>query len=212
MRRPYRKPPPPDPLGNHTETIADRVREAIEKRPGEPTRIPEKKTTRYNPAVHPLVVTYLKRDGADDEEICRVLGITRRTLGVWVDIHRDMADAVNTNALGVCESVTRALYASAVGREVTDVERVYEMRVNPVTRKKERVLAREKEIRKTILPNPLSCFFYLQNRDASRWQPAGGRTGQASPFTPEQVSAMLRTSASALSDATIGVVAIDATS
>ena len=117
-----------------------------------------------------------------------------------------MANAVRMSKLAICESVVRALFKSAIGQVLTDVEQVYEYRLNPVTRKREKVLSREKTTKKNILPNPLSCFFYLQNRDSARWSPQGqGARGNGTNYTPEQISTMMRTSANALSDATIGI-------
>lgn len=158
----------------------------------------------YRPEVHPLIVGYLRRDGASEAEIAEVIGIEVTEFRRWCRIHPDVSESYKVSRYAACERVVRALMHSAIGMSVTDVERMYEMRVNPVTRVPERVLVREKESVKRSLPNPLACFFYLQNRDSARWSSASSRE-KTSSYTPEQVSMMMRTSASALADATLGV-------
>jgi hypothetical protein len=153
--------------------------------------------------VHPLVATYLRRDGATEAEIAEAIGVPTATIRRWRSVYPVFDEAVKVSPLATLELVVRALFKSAVGQEFVDVERMYEMRVHPVTRERERVLVREKEIRRRALPNPIACFFYLQNRDATRWQPAGAR-GNASPFTPEQISVMMRAGSQAVSDLTLG--------
>ena len=158
----------------------------------------------YRPSVHPLVASYLRRDGAEDSDIANAIGITVATLRSWARVHPAFNTELKNSATASLETVVRALLKSATGHEFTDTERVYEFRKNPVTREVERVLIRERENLRRALPNPIACFFYLQNRDSLRWQPAGAKSGGGSPFTPEQISTMMRSGGQAISDATLG--------
>ena len=152
-----------------------------------------------------MVVSYLKRAGASDEDVANELGVSLSVVRRWSTVYADFSIAMNTSRLQVMESVTKALLKAALGTTVTDLERVYEMRIHPVSRKPERHLVREKEMRRSSLPNPLACFFYLQNRDSSKWASQGQRGSSQSPFTPEQIATLMRTSSQAVSDATIGI-------
>ncbi len=222
MRRPYKKkvvkfqsPNQPSPSSGHNQStcqvpsddpIKEKVNQTIANRQIQIK--PKRKAVqgvKYRPSVHPMVVTYLKRDGASDEDVASVLGVSVGQVRRWATVHPSFSHALRTDHLACVESVTRALLKAALGTTVTDSEKVYEMRLNPVSRKPERHLVREKETRRSSLPNPIACFFYLQNRDSARWSPQGQRGASQSPFTPEQIASLMRTSATAISDATIGM-------
>ena len=202
-----------DPLQNETEK---QVENQLKKRGQKEKQQLQKETQRrtqqkqrkqddqiqYKPHIFPLIASYLRRDGADNAEIAEVLGVPTQTITRWCNTYPAFNAAVKTHALVSCERVVRALVKSALGQEFIDIERHFEIRKNPVTGIEERVLLREKEMHKRSLPNPLACFFYLQNRDKSRWAPQGAK-GSGSDYTPEQVAVMMRAGGQAINDATV---------
>lgn len=222
MRRPYKKKvvkfQPPNQPDHKSQAVSsthqvppdnpihDKVNQVIANRKcNQPIKRKAVPGVKYRPSVHPMVVSYLKRAGASDADVANELGISEAVVRRWVAVFPDFSNAMNTSRLEAIESVTKALLKAALGTTVTDRERVYEMRIHPVTRTPERHLVREKETRRSSLPNPIACFFYLQNRDSARWASQGQRGASQSPFTPEQIATLMRTGASAISDATIGV-------
>lgn len=217
MRRPFKSPmkklnvTPPISIDENIENLVKTKLAEKEKHQKQqqqmmtkpkPKKIPMKEVV-YNPEVHPLIASYLKRDGATELEVAEVIGVNVGVLRGWCRIHPEFKQGFKSERLAICETVTRKLLDIALGTELKDVEQMYEVRTHPVTRKKERVLVREKHSIKKTAPNALACFFYLQNRDASRWSQTGKNTS-TSQFTPEQISTMMRTSSQAISDATLG--------
>lgn len=209
-RRPYRSKPafsPPGPAqaqASPSSPEEQAVQAALAKRRAAKPKPPRAGQIQYRPSVHPLAASYLKRAGATSQEVAEALGASQKTLARWASVHPAFGQAMKVSPLAACESVTRALLKAALGQEVVDVEELFEVRANPVTRERERVLVRERRTTRRSLPNPLACFFYLQNRDSARWNAQGRANAQGSPFRPEQVADMMRAAGQAVLSATLG--------
>lgn len=98
--------------------------------------------------------------GATDSEIAEALGIATRTLYRWKIAHTDLAAAMVVGKKAPDERVKRSLYQCAVGYS-------YEAEKPFVDKDGGEHVVKYIE---HVQPNPVSCFFWLKNREPEEWR------------------------------------------
>lgn len=110
-----------------------------------------------------ILVQGWRRDGLSDEQIANNIGIGRSTLYQWRKDHQDFSDAYKKGTEVSTYEVENALYKSAIGHYVEEVEIVESttpMGVNTTKKKHRRYIA----------PNTAAQIFILKNRRPDWWK------------------------------------------
>ena len=110
-----------------------------------------------------ILVQGWRRDGLSDEQIADNIGISRSTLYQWRKDHTEFSDAYKKGTEVSTYDVENALYKSAIGHFVEEVEMVETttpMGIN-TTKKKHR---------RYIPPNTAAQIFILKNRRPNWWK------------------------------------------
>lgn len=106
------------------------------------------------------------RDGLTDEQIAHNMGISRKTLYVWIEKYGDICDALKKGKDVADREVESALYKRAVGYRST--KQIRELRLNRTTGRKEMTVVKETE--EEIAPDVTAAIFWLKNRKPEDWR------------------------------------------
>lgn len=112
-------------------------------------------------------VEELAANGFNNTQIAQSLGIGLKTLYDWIDKYPQISHAIKKYRGLADIEVENALYKSAIGFSVTEVER--EGRKDPNNPGQYKLVV-TKEIDKTFAPNTAACIFYLKNRMPARYK------------------------------------------
>nr|MDD6335924.1 hypothetical protein [bacterium] len=118
--------------------------------------------------------------GLDEQAIASRLGVTTRELTRLAQRHVSLADALGRQDI-VDRRVEEALYAIAIGQEVTD--RTWELRDSGSDGKKRLVMV--KKVVQHTNPDLAAVRIWLKSRGAQRWQ---GEEEEAPPDTAALVA------------------------
>jgi transcriptional regulator with XRE-family HTH domain len=129
---------------------------------GEPhTQIAHGPACKYNPMLHPRAAQAMAKIGATQADIAEALGVTTRTLQMWLTKFPELRAAVNAGNQVFDRRVERALAERAIGFWVTweDEE------LHPITGRK--VLVTKK---KYLPPDTKAGIFWASNRMPDKWR------------------------------------------
>ena len=112
------------------------------------------------------------RDGLDDKDLAKAMGISRKTLYEWKKKESDICDAIRRGRGGAREQIENALMKKALGytvqvKEPVKVRRRYWNEQTQHMEEEEEVVMADKEIH--IPPDPRAAQFWLTNRNRDRW-------------------------------------------
>lgn len=113
------------------------------------------------------------RDGLTDEQLARMMGITRKTLYEWLKAHSDICDAIRRGRGGAREQIENALYQMSQDR-MKPIKRNMKLRVREYDKKTGKCI-RDEEIIKEVEDEVFlkgdveAAKFYLANRFKDRW-------------------------------------------
>ena len=112
------------------------------------------------------------RDGLDDKELAKSMGISPSTLYDWLGKHSEISEAVTRGRGGAREQIENSVYKKALGYTVTVKEpmKIRHRYWNEKTQhmeEDEKVVMAEREIH--IPADPKSAQFWLTNRNRDRW-------------------------------------------
>lgn len=116
-----------------------------------------------------LQVEAWARDGLTDEDICHNLGISVPTLRKYKDEHFSLFSALKIGKEVADILVENALYKRCLGYSYDEVttERVPVYENGAISRYE---MAETKRVKKEVLPDPVSTFFWLKNRKHEEWK------------------------------------------
>lgn len=110
-----------------------------------------------------ILIQGWRRDGLSDEQIAKNIGINRTTLYDWINKYSDIANAYKKGTEVSTYEIENALYKSALGHFVEEVEIVEtENDLGTTTTKKKH--------RRYIPPNTAAQIFILKNRRPDWWK------------------------------------------
>jgi hypothetical protein len=116
------------------------------------------------------LVTAWARDGLTNEDICKNLGINVATLYRYKQIHGELCEALKNGKEIIDVTVENALYKRTQGFRYDEVTKEN----MPVYDDEGKLVGYElkitKVITKEVLPDPVSCFFWLKNRRKDQWR------------------------------------------
>lgn len=104
------------------------------------------------------------RDGMTDEEIAKKVGVARRTLLKWKDLHPEIATALAQGKEYVDREVEETLHKRAMGYEYEETETTIE--VKPNGEKQQRI----KKVKRQVPPDTTAMIFWLKNRKPNEWR------------------------------------------
>lgn len=105
-----------------------------------------------------------RRDGLSDEQVAKNIGINRSTLHDWIKNYPDFANAYKKGTEVSLYEVENALYKSAVGFEVEEVEMIE-------TKTPDGEVTRQVRKRKRYIPpNVGAACFILKNKKSKEWK------------------------------------------
>lgn len=110
-----------------------------------------------------VLVQGWRRDGLSDDQVSKNIGISRETLYQWLKKYADFADAYKKGTEVSTYEIENALYKSASGHYVEEIE-IIETENDigkTVTKKKHR---------RYIPPNTAAQIFILKNRRSDFWR------------------------------------------
>lgn len=109
------------------------------------------------------------RDGLTDEDICHNLGISVPTLRKYKDEHLSLFSALKIGKEVADILVENALYKRCLGYSYDEVttERVPVYENGAISGYE---MAETKRVKKEVLPDPVSTFFWLKNRKHEEWK------------------------------------------
>lgn len=113
-----------------------------------------------------LLIEGWARDGLTDEQVAHNMGISRKTLYVWVEKFGDICNALKKGKDVADREVESALYKRAVGYRTK--KQVKELRLNRETRRQELTVVKETE--EEIAPDVTAAIFWLKNRKPEDWR------------------------------------------
>lgn len=105
-----------------------------------------------------------RRDGLDYDQIAHNMGIRRSTLCVWREKYKGISDALKRGSEVSTYEVENALYKSAIGHYVEEVEIV-----ETESEKNGKTVTKQKH-RRYIPPSTTAQIFILKNRRADVWR------------------------------------------
>lgn len=115
----------------------------------------------------PLLAQGFAREGLNDKEIALKLGINVSTLYEYQKEYKEFSEAIYKGKAPVDTKVENALLKLCLGSESEEVSVEYD----PAKKNGgEPVVRKVKKTTKEILPNPVSCFFWLTNRKKDKWK------------------------------------------
>lgn len=113
-----------------------------------------------------LLIEGWARDGLTDEQVAHNMGISRKTLYVWIEKYSDICDALKKGKDVADREVESALYRRAVGYRTKKQTR--ELRLNRKTGKQEMKVVKETE--EEVAPDVTAAIFWLKNRKPEEWR------------------------------------------
>lgn len=105
-----------------------------------------------------------RRDGLDFDQIAKNMGISRSTLSLWREKFKDISDALKKGSEVSTYEVENALYKSALGHYVEEVEIIEhedDQQRKTITKHKRR---------RYIPPSITAQIFILKNRRTDVWR------------------------------------------
>lgn len=116
-----------------------------------------------------VLVQAWARDGLIDEDIMANLGISRQSFYLYKKEHSDFSDALKMGKEVADILVENALYKRCLGYSYDEVttERVPIYTNGNITGYE---MAVTKRVKKEVLPDPTSTFFWLKNRKREEWR------------------------------------------
>lgn len=104
-----------------------------------------------------------RRDGLSDKQVAKNIGISCETLYQWIKKYSDFSDAYKKGSEVSTYEVENAMYKSALGHFIEEIEIVEtESDLGKTTTKKKH--------RRYIPPNTAAQIFILKNRRADWWK------------------------------------------
>lgn len=109
------------------------------------------------------------RDGLTNEDICHNLGISIPTLRIYKDKYPSLSLALKMGKEVADILVENALYKRCLGYSYDEVttERVPVYENGAISGHE---MAETKRVKKEVLPDPVSAFFWLKNRKHEEWK------------------------------------------
>ncbi len=128
----------------------------------------------YTPSWHIPQAELLCRLGATLQQIAEAFQIDFATLKRWMVKHEALCATIKIGAAPADDAVEMTLYRRALGYQVTETERRYEMTEveDPVTGENRviRKLVEVKEKIKEVPPDTTAALFWLKNRRPAEWR------------------------------------------
>ena len=137
--------------------------------------------SKYDKDTFPILAEGWAREGLNDEQIAKNLGISKDTFYRYVKKHSDFSDAIKKGKGPVDFEVENALLKKAMGFtvQVKKTFKVKHIKYDKATGKK--ISEKEKLVTgyddMYIPPEAVSIFFWLKNRKSDKWRdriPEGG--------------------------------------
>jgi len=113
----------------------------------------------YDNIKHPLIIKWMSRNGATDEDIANEIGISVRQLYRWYKDYPELCHAKEDKLLADMR-VEDSLYKLALGYEVEETEIIANKDGRP---------AQIKKTKKHIPASLKACRMWLINRQPSKW-------------------------------------------
>ena len=114
--------------------------------------------TSYKPE-YAIQAQKLTKFGAIDTELADFFGVTEKTIYTWKKKHPEFVQALKTGKEESDTHVKQALYHRAIGYSHPDTHiSNYQGKITKT------------DITKHYPPDPVSCIFWLKNRDPANWR------------------------------------------
>lgn len=123
----------------------------------------QRKNKEYNSEIHPLLIRKIRREGGNEADVARRLGISRQCLQDWKQNYAEVSIALNENPAAVDSQIEEALIRRAIGYEYWEV--YYERK--PASPDGEMIEV--KRVRKVAHPDLSAIKFWLSNRNPHKW-------------------------------------------
>ena len=111
-----------------------------------------------------ILIQGWRRDGLSDADIAKKIGIRRETIYAWLKSYPNFANAYKKGSEVSTYEVENALYKSALGYDVTEVEQV------ETTNPDGSVTVQKRQRRRHIQANIAAQIFILKNRRSEWWK------------------------------------------
>lgn len=108
----------------------------------------------------PEIAKKLAADGKREYKIAEELGISQRTYFEYKAKYPHFSQAIKSGQQEAIQTAEDSLFRRVTG--FTYTETVIEEEMGTVIK--------TKKTKKTVLPDPVSCIFYLKNKDPENWR------------------------------------------